>query len=348
MVFPVRALGEWGWNTPHKRWFSLCADARLQEPVLTSRPGLIAYNPAHHRFAVILAWATFLLIIAGALVTSNDAGLSVPDWPTSFGSLYKLPPMVGGVKYEHGHRMFAEFIGLLIIVMAVWTQRVETRKWMRVLAWTALAAVIGQGILGGITVLKFLPWSVSTAHATLAQTIFCVVVAMALFTSRSWIEESEPLAEGGLHPSTPLLTAFAAGCVWVQLILGAAFRHSGIKLLPHLIGACVVTVMLCWTIVRVLSRYGRVQHLRKPAEILLSLLLLQLGLGFCSYMTRVVWGHDAVQPLTLMVVSTVAHVAGGALVLAATVVLAIQTRRMITVDASQPTSHPAHGKAVVA
>ncbi len=100
-------------------------------------------------------------------MTSNDAGLSVPDWPTSFGSLYRLPPMVGGVKYEHTHRMIAEFIGLLIIVMAVWTQRVETRKWMRVLGWTALGAVIGQGILGGITVLHFLPWSISTAHATL-------------------------------------------------------------------------------------------------------------------------------------------------------------------------------------
>ena len=83
-------------------------------------------------------------------------GLSVPDWPTSFGSLYKIPPMVGGVKYEHGHRMFAEFVGLLIIVMAVWTQRVEQRKWMKVLGWIALAAVVGQGVLGGLTVLFYL------------------------------------------------------------------------------------------------------------------------------------------------------------------------------------------------
>ena len=94
-----------------------------------------------------------MLIVLGALVTSNDAGLSVPDWPTSFGSLYKIPPMVGGVQYEHGHRMFAEFVGLLIIVMAVWTQRVERRKWMKAMGWIALAAVIGQGVLGGLTVL---------------------------------------------------------------------------------------------------------------------------------------------------------------------------------------------------
>ena len=88
---------------------------------------------------MFLAAATLVLIALGALVTSNDAGLSVPDWPTSFGSLYKIPPMVGGVKYEHGHRMFAEFVGLLIIAMAVWTQRVERRAWMKALGWIALA-----------------------------------------------------------------------------------------------------------------------------------------------------------------------------------------------------------------
>lgn len=256
--------------------------------------------------------------------------------------------MVGGVKYEHGHRMIAEFIGLLIIVMAMWTQRVEQRKWMRVLGWTALGAVIGQGVLGGLTVLNFLPWSISTAHATLAQTIFCVVVAMALFTSRSWLQDTQPVIENDVRPSTTTLTTLAAACVWVQLILGAAFRHSGIKLLPHLIGACVVTAMLCWTVVRVLTRYGRVDHLRKPAQLILALLMMQLGLGFCAYLTRIVWGHDAVQPMQIMVISTVAHVAGGALVLASTVVLAIQTRRMIMVHAADPAAQHAHGKAVIA
>ena len=333
---------------PHQRNFRLARTQGYREPVLTSRSGRIAYNPAYHRFAVILAWATFLLIVAGALVTSNDAGMSVPDWPTSFGSLYKLPPMAGGVKWEHSHRMIAEFIGLLIIVMAVWTQRVESRKWMRVLGWTALGAVIGQGILGGITVLNFLPWSISTAHATLGQMIFCIVVAMALFTSRGWLQDYEPLAEPDLWPSTPTLAAIAAACVWVQLILGAAFRHSGMKLLPHLIGACVVTAVLCWTVVRVLTRYGSVDHLRKPAQLLLALLMIQLGLGFCAYFTRMTFGHNAVQPWQIMVVSTVSHVAWGALVLAASVVLAIQSRRMINAHAAEPAAQHAPGKAVIA
>ncbi len=256
--------------------------------------------------------------------------------------------MVGGIKYEHTHRMIAEFIGLLIIVVAVWTERVESRNWMRVLGWTALGAVIGQGILGGITVLHFLPWSISTAHATLGQMLFCIVVAMALFTSRGWLQSTEPVAEHALWPSTPTLAAVAAACVWVQLILGAAFRHFGMKLLPHLIGACVVTAVLCWTVVRVLSLYGKIDHLRKLAQLLLALLMVQLGLGFCAYLTRLRWGHNAVQPLQIMVISTVAHVAWGALVLAATVVLAIQTRRMIAVRAHEPAAQKAHGKAAIA
>ena len=298
-----------------------------QELVLTSRT--IPYNQPYHRFAVFLATMTLLLIVLGALVTSNSAGLSVPDWPTSFGSFYKIPPMVGGVQYEHGHRMFAEYVGVLIIVLAVWTQRVETRKWMKTLGWIALAAVIGQGVLGGLTVLRKLPWAISTAHATLAQTIFCVVIAMALFTSKGWLQDSEPIAEDGLTPSTPMLTALAAACVWIQLVLGAAFRHTGIRLLPHVIGACIVTGVLCWTVVRVLTRYNNAAQLRRPAQLILAMLMVQLGLGFAAYASRLVWMINAPAPTTYIVISTVAHVAGGAVVLATTVVLAIQSRRMI-------------------
>jgi cytochrome c oxidase assembly protein subunit 15 len=315
-----------------------------QELVLTSRT--IPYNQAYHRFAMFLAGTTLLLIVLGALVTSNDAGLSVPDWPTSFGSLYKIPPMVGGVKYEHGHRMFAEFVGLLIIVMAVWTQLVERRRWMKVLGWIALAAVIGQGVLGGLTVLFFLPWAVSTAHATLAQTIFCVVIAMALFTSKGWLQDSEPLIEHGITLSTPTLTALTAACVWVQLILGAAFRHTGIRLLPHLIGACVVTALLCWTVVRVLTLYGNVPKLRKPTQLILGLLMVQLGLGFASYLARLQWMINAPQPTTSIVLSTVSHVAGGAIVLATSVVLAIQTRRMIRARSGEVVMSASSRKAV--
>ena len=200
---------------------------------------------------------------------------------------------------------------------------------MKALAWIALAAVIGQGVLGGLTVLLGLPWLVSTAHATLAQTIFCVVIAMALFTSKAWLQDASPILEDGLSPSTPALTALAVTCVWVQLILGAAFRHTGIRLLPHVIGACVVTAVLFWMVVRLLTRYNHVDHLRRPTQLILGMLLVQLCLGFAAYASRLIWMLNAPAPTIYIVLSTVAHVAGGAIVLATTAVLAIQTRRMI-------------------
>ncbi len=283
------------------------------------------------------AAATFLLLLAGALVTSNDAGLSVPDWPTSFGSLYRLPPMVGGVRFEHSHRMVAETVGLLMIVLAVWTWRADQRRWMKRLGFWALVAVIVQGILGGITVLFFLPPAVSTAHATLAQTFFVAVVAMALFTSRDWLETSRLDLRDAGRPRimTRTLVGLALGSVYLQLILGAAFRHSALKLLPHLIMAAVVTVTVLWAVVRVLREYGSVPQLRRPAQILLGLIVSQLALGFGAYLTRVEWGKDAPQPMLAMVVTTVAHLAVGALVLATAAVLAIQAQRHLTPASKQ-------------
>jgi cytochrome c oxidase assembly protein subunit 15 len=290
------------------------------------------FNPAHHRFAVFLALSTFLLILAGASVTSNDAGLSVPDWPTSFGSLYRIPPMVGGVKFEHGHRMVAQFIGLLTIVLALWTQRVDRRAWMRALGWAALATVIAQGILGGITVLFYLPPAVSAAHATLGQTFFCIVISMALFTGRGWVQAAPVLIAESERPRLTTLSVLAVAAVYLQLILGAAFRHSGMTLLPHLFGAVAVAAVLLWTSVRVLLQYGRTPQLLQPAVALLVLLLVQLSLGFGSYLTRIEWGKGAPRPGMSMVLTTTAHVAVGALLLATSVILAIQARRHTVVE----------------
>src|ERR1700683_1713600 len=124
-------------------------------------------NRPLHRFALLLAFWTLLLIVAGGLVTSRDAVLSVPDWPLSYGKL--MPTMEGGILYEHGHRMVATTVGLLTIVSMVWLLRTERRKWLRVLGIIALVAVVAQGVLGGLTVLLLLPWWISTSHACLAQ-----------------------------------------------------------------------------------------------------------------------------------------------------------------------------------
>lgn len=294
------------------------------------------YNRAHHYFAVFTACATFLLIIAGALVTSNDAGLSVPDWPTSFGSLYKMPHMVGGIKFEHSHRMVAEFIGLLTIVIAIWTWRTDRRPWMKKLGIAALGTVIAQGILGGITVLNLLPPAVSTAHATVGQTFFCIAVAIALFTGRRWTSAYEyddlPRCEADQNsPALNTLTLLTIFVIYVQLVLGGMFRHHGMSWWPHVLNAPVVALFITWTSVRALSLYSKVRAIRTPAIVLLGLMIAQLCLGFAAFVTRVDWGRNAVQPELPMVISTVVHTAVGALVLATAVVLAIQVWRQVPV-----------------
>ena len=269
--------------------------------------------------------------MAGALVTSNDAGLSVPDWPTSFGSFYKIPHMVGGVQYEHGHRMLAEFIGLLTIVLAGWTWVVEKRLWLRLLGLAALTTVIMQGILGGLTVLFLLPAPIATAHAALAQTFFCIAVAIAVFTGRRWVTRTT--AHGirfapprSFHPDSVLDFV-----LYLQLVLGAMFRHHGLSWWPHVINAGFVAAVLAWTAVRAISAYPQVDAVRRPAIAMLGLMVAQLCLGFLAFITRVTWGRNAAQPELPMVVSTVLHVAVGALLLATTVVLAIQVWRHVPV-----------------
>jgi cytochrome c oxidase assembly protein subunit 15 len=272
---------------------------------------------------------TFLLIIAGALVTSNDAGLSVPDWPTSFGSLYKIPHLVGGVRFEHTHRMIAQFVGFLSIVLAIWTWRADRRRWMKYLGVTALGVVIAQGILGGLTVLFYLPPAISSAHAALAQTFFCVAVLIAIFTGQRWMEEAPRVDVDEQRPSLFILALLSIFVLYVQLILGALFRHHGLSWWPHVVNSGTVAIVLSWTAVRALSQYSKIDPVRRPAITMLSLLIAQLCLGFVAFLTRVAWGHDALQPELPMVISTVAHVAVGALLLATTVVLAAQVWRHV-------------------
>jgi cytochrome c oxidase assembly protein subunit 15 len=253
--------------------------------------------------------------------------LSVPDWPTSFGSWYKIPKLVGGVQFEHTHRMIAQGAGLLTIILAVWTWRAEKRRWLRILAIGAVATVIAQGILGGLTVLFFLPPPISSAHAALAQTFFCLAVAIAVFTGQKWVEEEPRVEFDQRRPSLFTLTLLSIFVLYVQLLLGAMFRHHGLSWWPHVVHAVVVSFVLAWTAVRALTAYSQIEAIRRPAILMLSLVIAQLCLGFTAFLTRVSWGRDAVQPELPMVVSTVAHVAVGALLLATTVVLAIQTWR---------------------
>lgn len=285
------------------------------------------FSPGHHRIAIFISCATFLVILAGALVTSNDAGLSVPDWPTSYGHIFRLPPWIGGIRYEHSHRMIAAFTGLCTIVIAAWTWIVDRRRWMKALALAALGTIVAQGVLGGMTVLHFLPPAISTAHAVVAQTFFCIAVAIALCTGRNWVQEAPQPVPDERRPSLLTLCLLSIFILYVQLALGAMFRHHGMPWWPHVVNAVVVAVVLTWTAARAIIQFPSVDSVRRPAVLLLFLLVIQLCLGFAAFLTKIVWGGDAPQPQLSMVLATVAHVSVGALLLANVVVLTLQAWR---------------------
>jgi cytochrome c oxidase assembly protein subunit 15 len=285
------------------------------------------YSPGLYRWSLLLAFCTLLLVVAGGLVTSRDAGLSVPDWPLSYGQL--MPPMEGGILYEHGHRMIATTVGLLTIVSMIWLLRTEKRKWLRWLGVIALVAVIVQGVLGGLTVLYLLPWWISTSHASLAQLFFSTTVAMALFTSGWWLRGPSPVEENPKFPIRGLSLA-APILVLSQLALGAAARHKAIGSIYHISWAPVVTGVILWVSLRILLHYAQNRELRIAAVVLLGITFCQVFLGIAAYMTRIAYA-DAVQPMPLMVTFTVLHVAVGALTMASSVALAILVRRNIPV-----------------
>ena len=245
-------------------------------------------DPRLHRFAVLVAGATFLLVIAGGLVTSTGSGLAVPDWPLSFGQVF--PKLEGGVLFEHGHRMVAAAVGLLTAVLAAWAWRREPRRWVRRLGLAALGAVVLQGMLGGTTVLLRLPSSVSVAHAGLAQVFFCLTVALAVVTSAWWADAKPASAPEPGAPTTRTLTLAAATVVYAQILLGAVVRHTGAGLvipdfplaygrlwpeiasplvayqMAHRVGALVVTVVAAAAARAGAPRAGRLPDLPRGAD----------------------------------------------------------------------------------
>ena len=284
-----------------------------------------AYQPGLHRWSILLAACTLLLVVAGGLVTSRDAGLSVPDWPLSYGKL--MPPMEGGILYEHGHRMIATSVGILTIISMIWILRTEKRKWLRTLSILALVAVIVQGTLGGLTVIYLLPWWISTSHASLAQLFFSTTVAMAIFTSAWWVRGAVETEE---NPKAPIRSLALAAPILVlsQLALGAAARHKAIGSIYHISWSPVVTGVILWVSLRILLHYAENRELRLGALTMLSVTFCQVFLGIAAYMTRIAYA-DAVQPMPLMVTFTVFHVAVGALTMATSVVLAVLVRRNV-------------------
>jgi cytochrome c oxidase assembly protein subunit 15 len=293
-----------------------------------------------HRYARLLVAATLLLVAAGGMVTSTNSGLSVPDWPTTYGyQMFSFPlsGMVGGIFYEHGHRLIASAVGMLTIGLVIFLWRVEPRAWVRRLGWLALAAVVIQGTLGGLTVLFFLPDAISITHAGLAQLFFCLTVSIALVTSAGWRRPAAPpVDDERLGRRTVALTA----AVYCQILLGATMRHTGAglaipdfplsygHLIPpfwnpaialhfaHRLGALVVTAVVLTVVWRILTRHRSHPELVRPAWFLLGVVAMQITLGAFVVLT----GKNEI-------VNTV-HVATGAVVLATSLLLALRTFRV--------------------
>jgi heme a synthase len=291
-----------------------------------------------HRFAKFLAGCTVLLVLAGSLVTSTGSGLSVPDWPTSYGwNMFAFPPSkwVGGIFYEHGHRLIASGVGFLTIIMAVWLWLAEPRRWVRWLGVAALGAVVAQGVLGGLTVLFFLPPAVSTAHAGLAEIFFCLTIALALFTSPRWIHEpgiGDPMLRRVATATTVL--------IYVQILVGATMRHTDAGLaipdfplmfggvipdhwdpkiaihFAHRVGAAIVALAILATSAHVWYHHRGRPELTRPAALLVGLAAVQVTLGAANVLSGLdVWINSL-------------HVVCGAAVLGTSVVLTLRTWRV--------------------
>jgi len=297
-------------------------------------------NQRLHGFAIFTACSTLFLLFAGGMVTSTGSGLAVPDWPLSYGMLF--PPMVGGVFYEHGHRMVATFVGILAIILCVWLWKSESRKWMKWLGTFALLAVICQGVLGGITVLFLLPTPISVGHAALAEIFFCLTIAMALFTSKEWA--SPPLQiKNSQNAQFRKLAITTVVVIYIQILLGALMRHTGSglaipdfplnfgKLLPpqfdtsiaihfaHRVGAIVASVFVILVGIKAVRLYKGNSKLTRPAILLKVLLLFQILLGGLT-----IWTQKAPTIATL-------HLTLGAVMLATSVVLMLRCFRHLEV-----------------
>lgn len=291
-----------------------------------------------HRYILFIVGCTLFLLAAGALVTGNNAGLSVPDWPLSFGRW--MPPMIGGVFFEHGHRMIAASVGFLTLILALWVLFREKRNDIRTLSFLALATVIMQGILGGATVLLKLPSAVSIAHACLAQTYFCIIVCLAWVTSPHW-ELIRPLPMENSFPALlKPLSAALVGATFLQLILGAALRHSilgpgreyftvGISL--HIVGAFIVLGLVIALYAVIKAQGPTIPPFAKLGRGLLAHAILQLFLGLGSYMARMIdrtlISPEAPAPSLPVVTITTLHLVAGAMILAGGLSLALLSHR---------------------
>lgn len=283
------------------------------------------YHPSVHRFSIFVVCWTLLLLIAGALVTSNEAALSVPDWPLSYGSL--TPPMVGGIRYEHSHRVIAGVLGLLSIALAVLVWAKGERRWLRWFSLAAVGGIVAQAVLGGEVVRQLLHYWLPVMHACFAQIVLAALLSIAVFTSRWWISDQPQFEDTGT-PSVHTLVIFNAVIVYFQVILGAGFRHKEIPVWPHILGAVLVTGMIVWTAAVLRRRFDKSPAISKARILLHAILGTQLLLGVAAYWSRLTSASDP-QPMPLMVTLTVLHTVVGATLFAVSILIVLFCYRLV-------------------
>ncbi len=277
-------------------------------------------------YGAFTAFATLILLVAGGLVTSTGSGLSVPDWPLSYGKFF--PPMIGGIRFEHSHRMIAAFVGFCTFGLTLWLLKAEKRRFMRVLAVTASVAVLAQAILGGITVKYLLPTAVSVAHACLGQSFFVLLCLITLFLTREWREaRPEPSeAAGAFFRLCCTTTAFA----YSQLVAGAVVRHThGKGLLVHFFIAFFILVHVIFLNYKIALDKGLARRFLGQIALLDSLVVCQFFLGLGTYLLKFMI-DPAAQPRVSEVLFATAHQTTGALILANLFILCFRVRRLFS------------------
>lgn len=287
-----------------------------------------SYSPWLHSIARLTAGATFLLIVIGAIVTSTDSGLAVPDWPTTFGQnmfLYPLSEMVGGILYEHSHRLMGSLVGILTIALLVLILVKDSRKWLKWLGLAALIAVIVQGVLGGLRVTQ-LNRNFAIVHACLAQAFFALLCGIAWFTSRDWRQDIRTTT-GETARKLRRLSLITTGLIYVQLIFGAILRHTGSRLDAHLLFAFLVALHVFLLARRLLAVDSESDGIGQSIPLLLlGLLVVQLMLGTGAFFAKLTaFGETFATALTVTI--TTAHVAVGALMLVSSFVLTLKIYR---------------------
>jgi cytochrome c oxidase assembly protein subunit 15 len=293
-------------------------------------------------FTKVAVAATFLLIVAGGLVTSQEAGLAVVDWPNTFGTnmfLYPISRMTGGVFYEHAHRLFGVLVGLTTVAVAVFIVRTEHRRWVRWIGAAAVVMVVVQGVLGGLRVTGRFTLSASpeetapsialaVVHGVVGQLFLGLMVALAVVTSRTWAG-SGPAEQRPASSGDRSLQSVLVALLLVQLIFGAVQRHVAQGLLIHITLAAAVTAVAIVAGARAWGLYHGVWPVQRLGQLVMAAVSVQVALGIAAL--AVTQGRAVVgDPTAVEVTIATSHQATGAALLAVSVMLAMWTRRLFS------------------